>query len=431
MSKHMSIEDRQTISEQIRQGQSLSSIAKQIGKSQTTVAREVRKHRVVWDKPPYGRLANRCVKRHECIVRNACKDGCKQRCSTCKQCNSHCPIYEEEHCAKLNQPPYVCESCPNLNRCPLEKFRYDPFQAHQKYRETLVESRTGYNLTPDQIQLIDSQVTPLILQGQSVYHATIVCGNTLPVSGRTIYRLIDKCSLKARNIDLPRKSKLKPRKGVRKSHKIDPKCRLGRTYEDFLKFIEEHPDVMPVQMDSVVGGAGTNKVLLTLRFKGDFMPVFIRDRNTAATVLEWIEFLYDGLGHDDFCAFFPVILTDNGSEFSNPAAIETAPDGRSRTKVFYCEPMASWQKPNVERCHELFRRILPSGSSLDSFSQQDMIVAASHVNSYARQSLGGKTPMDSLAFYYGEERAGKLLRLLCQVRITAKDIVLSPDLLTR
>lgn len=431
MSKHMSIEDRKTISSLISQDQSLSSIAKQIGKSQTTVSRELRGHRTVWDKKPYGRVVNRCVNRHKCIVRDACKTGCKQRCSTCAQCNSHCPIYEEERCPRLNKPPYVCEPCPDLNRCPLEKFHYDPFYAQQEYRETLVESRTGYNLTPEQIRSIDNHITPLIFKGQSVYHATIVCGNDLPVSMRTVYRLIDKSALKARNIDLPRKCKLKPRKGLRKSHKIDAKCRINRTYDDFLKFIKERPGALPVQMDSVVGGAGSSKVLLTLRFEGDFMPVFLRNHNTAATVLEWIEFLYDGLGHDDFCAFFPVILTDNGSEFSNPTAIETAPDGRIRTRVFYCEPMASWQKPNVERCHELFRRILPSGSSLDAFSQQDMILAASHVNSYARERLGGKTPMDSLAFYYGEERADKLLRLLCQARIPAKDVILSPDLLRR
>ena len=246
-----------------------------------------------------------------------------------------------------------------------------------------------------------------------------------------MYRLIDKSALKARNIDLPRKCKLKPRKGGRPARKIDSACRVGRTYSDFEAYISSHPETLPVQMDSVVGGAGTTKVLLTLRFEGDFMPVFLRDSNTAKSVLDWINFLYNGLGHDDFCAMFPVILTDNGSEFSDPAAIETAPDGTPRTKVFYCDPMASWQKPNVERCHELYRRILPSGCSFDDLTQDDLTLTASHVNSYARYGLGGKTPMDTLAFYYGKERSDKLLRLLGQTRIPAPEIVLSPALLGR
>ena len=93
--------------------------------------------------------------------------------------------------------------------------------------------------------------------------------------------------------------------------------------------------------------------------------------------------------------------------------------------------MASWQKPNVERCHEMFRRILPSGSSFDSFSQEDMALVASHVNSYARPGLSDKTPFDTLAFFYGEEHSAKLLRLLGHTRIPPDEIVLSPALLKR
>ena len=78
MSKHISIEDRQTIAFLIMQGHSLGDIAKQIGKAQTTVSREILNHRTIWDKKPYGWIVNRCVKRRECIMRNACKSGCKQ-----------------------------------------------------------------------------------------------------------------------------------------------------------------------------------------------------------------------------------------------------------------------------------------------------------------------------------------------------------------
>lgn len=184
-------------------------------------------------------------------------------------------------------------------------------------------------------------------------------------------------------------------------------------------------------MDSVVGGTGTSKVLLTFYLIGYYMPVFLRDNNTAQSVLDWIEFLYNGLGHDDFCAMFPVILTDNGTEFSNPAAIETAPDGSVRTRVFYCDPQASWQKPNVERCHEMYRRILPSGCSFDDLSQSDMALIASHVNSYARPHLGNRSPIDMLAVYFGQKRAEALLRLLGHTPIPLAEIILSPALIGR
>ena len=340
-------------------------------------------------------------------------------------------MYVEERCLKLDQPPYVCAGCPEVNRCPLEKFCYDPLYAQREYRTTLVEAREGFNLTEEELSAIDTQVTPLIFNGQSIHHAVLASNSKVTVSRRTIYRLVDKSALRARNIDLPRKCKLKPRKGTKRTRRVDSACRNGRTYADYTAFIKEHPDVMPVQMDSVVGGSGTMKVLLTFRFNGDYMPVFLRDNNTAQSVLDWIEFLYDGLGHEDFCAFFPVILTDNGSEFSDPSAIEKSPDGSLRTRIFYCDPQASWQKPNVERCHEMYRKILPSGCSFDDLTQQDMTLVASHVNSYARHALGDKTPLDTLAFYYGEARAQKLLRLLGHVRIPPKEIILTPALIGR
>ena len=431
MSQHMNQNDRQIICAGLKNGESLRAIARQISKNPSTVSREIRGHRIVWDHKPYGRGHNRCVNRNNCNLRGVCNASCTHRCSACGKCAKDCSLYQEEHCSRLDQPPYTCMSCPELNRCPLEKFRYDPFYAQQEYTQTLSEARTGFNLTSAELRNIDERITPLILQGQSVYHAALVCDDSVTVSSRTIYRLVDRCALKARNIDLPRKCKLKPRSGVKPSKKIDKNCRNGRTYSDFKLYMEQHPDVNPVQMDSVVGGMDTSKVLLTFHFIGDFMPAFLRDNNTARTVQDWIEFLYTGLGHNDFCAFFPVILTDNGSEFSNPAAIETASDGTPRTKVFYCDPQASWQKPHVERCHEMYRRILPSGCSFDDLTQNDMALVASHVNSYARHALGDKAPFETLAFYYGKSRADKLLRLLGQVRIPPDMIILSPALLGR
>lgn len=94
-------------------------------------------------------------------------------------------------------------------------------------------------------------------------------------------------------------------------------------------------------------------------------------------------------------------------------------------------PMVPWQKPHVERCHEFFRRTLSSGSSLDLFMQKDMTFVASHVNSYGGPNLDDRCPFDTLAYFYGKERAARLLRLLGHVRIPPEKIILSPALLKR
>lgn len=46
------------------------------------------------------------------------------------------------------------------------------------------------------------------------------------------------------------------------------------------------------------------------------MLAFIRDHNTARSVTEVFNRLYELLGHEVFNALFPVILTDRGSEFT-------------------------------------------------------------------------------------------------------------------
>ena len=78
------------------------------------------------------------------------------------------------------------------------------------------------------------------------------------------------------------------------------------------------------------------------------MLAFIRDHNTARSVTEVFNRLYELLGHETFTMLFPVILTDRGSEFTNPLSIEFNAKGERRTHVFYCDPQRSDQKGGIE-----------------------------------------------------------------------------------
>ena len=92
--------------------------------------------------------------------------------------------------------------------------------------------------------------------------------------------------------------------------------------------MEQHPDTAVVQMDSVIGSKG-GKVLLTIYFVNvSLMLGFLREANTSKSVIDIYDELYHRLGGQDFRKLFPVILTDNGSEFSNPKCIENGPDGK-------------------------------------------------------------------------------------------------------
>ena len=207
--------------------------------------------------------------------------------------------------------------------------------------------------------------------------------------------------------------------------KVDKACRIGRTFDDFLEFLKENPDCPVVQMDSLEGVKG-GRVLLTVHFvKTEFMLAFIRDRNTAASVHSIIERIYEILTPEVFSELFPVILTDNGSEFSDPVSIETGSDGIARTRIFYCEASSPYQKGAIENNHEFIRRIIPKGTSPDNFTQKDIDLMMYHINSYTRANLGDRSPYEMFAIIYGED----ILKKMGAEPVPANDIVLLPSLI--
>ena len=122
---------------------------------------------------------------------------------------------------------------------------------------------------------------------------------------------------------------------------------------------------------------------------------------------------------------FPVLLGDNGSEFSNPVALEIDTEFNHRTQVFYCDPSAPYQKGAAENNHEFIRRVLPKGTSFDQLSQADVNLMMDHINSYSRASLGDHSPYEVFRMFCGQE----VLDLLGAHFISPNDITLRPELL--
>lgn len=430
MSKHLTLDDRSHIASSLDKQESFAAIATALGKDCTTISKEIRNHRVFQKVGAPGRSFNACKLRFHCDKRHICtvcsRSGNRSFCWSCAQCNKYCPDFVEDKCRRLENPPYVCNGCPDLQKCTLEKCFYRPVLAQQEYRDTLSESRQGISLSQQEILRLDSIISPLILKGQSIHHIYVNNKDLIMISESTIYRLIGYNLFTARNIDLPRKVRFSARK-VEKHIKIDQLCRTERTYEDYLAFMAEHPDLPVVEMDSVIGKKG-GKVLLTLHFvRAEFMIAFLRDTNDSQSVIDIFNRLYLELRSDIFMDIFPVLLTDNGSEFSNPGAIEFDSQGNRRTRLFYCDPSAPHQKGAAERNHELIRYCIPKGTSMDDLTQEMVSHMMDNINSLTRKSLGDKCPYDVLCFLYGE----KVLDLLGCHRIPADDVTLTPAVFDR
>jgi IS30 family transposase len=426
--KHLTDTERLQIEQWLKDGVSIKQIALKLNKSTSTISREIRSRLTVSDKYAPYRIHNRCATRNSCDKRSLCidKPNCTKLCSTCSYCNALCEDYQEQLCYKLYEPPYVCNGCIEERRCVLRKKYYLHRKAHEAYREMLVESRIGANITEDELLALDEIVSPLVMRGHSVHHIVTHNPDQFEVSEKSIYRYVSGGLLKARNIDMPRVCRIRPRKSKPVVHKVDSSCRIGRTYADFLEFIQSSGSSV-VEIDSVIGRIG-GKVLLTLMFKScDLMLAFIRDRNTSQSVIDVFNYLDRTLGRETFSRLFPACLADNGSEFSNPKALENDAQGDRRTRLYYCDPFSSFQKPNVELNHEFIRKVLPKGRSFDDLSQNDISLMMSHINSYSREKLNDKSPFDAFSFLYGND----ILEKLGVNRIPANDILLKPSLLKK
>ena len=341
-----------------------------------------------------------CAMYHICKLKHLCDDSkCNRSCKNCFYLNptKFCPKFKLFTCDIPSKPPYVCNGCKLYNTSPLEQRVYSAKQAQAAYERTLFKSRKGINMTSEEFQELNNLISPLVLKGQPLSHIFAVHADEIPVSRRTLYNYFDQSVFKARIIDLPRRVRYKKRKtnSQKQTRHLQQAYRNKRTYKDFEFFLQQHPDASVVEMDTVKGNQSSGKCLLTLLFRNcSFMLIILLPKCTQESVINAINNLTDSIGIRLFRKYFSVILTDNGSEFKNPYDIEKTPDGKHRTYVFYCDPYVSNQKSRLEKNHEFIRYVIPKGRSMYKYTQEDINLMASHINSTARDSLNGASPFD-------------------------------------
>ena len=422
-STHLTADDRIRIEALLREGCSLRYIADRLDKSPSTISRELAKHTQVHDTNFCD-----CLHSHSCTLHHVCSStACRRKCSTCRKAKRYCNDYVKAHCdSLLNSPVRLCNSCHKQRYCHFEKHLYDGGAAQREYRSTLVSSRDGFDLTAADFQKINDIVSPLVKKGQSVYHIVQTNRASLPVSGSALRRLIGINEPDVRPIDLPEAVKRKPRKKAA-PHSVPAPSKEGHLYKDYLSYIQ-YSGLPAVQMDCVEGVQEDRSVILTLHFVMFHMQLlFILDEHTSSAVVRMLDVIEETLGKGLFASCFPLILTDNGHEFSDITGMERSIYGGQRTRVFFCEPNRSDQKAECENNHRLLRDIIPKGTSLERFMQADMTMAANHLNSYVRKSLFGKCPYDPAMAALPED----FFLLLGLEPIPAVEVTMKPCLLKK
>ena len=387
--KPMTLDDRIEIQECLSKGMTFKAIGERIGKNQTTISREVKIHM-----EPYT--------------------------------NSF--VRTDEVCPKLLKAPFVCNGCEKKSRssCPYKRQLYVAKKAQAEYDTVLVESRTGIPLNKESFYETERIISEAVQNGQHIYH--IIQSNNLPISTATVYRHIQKRYYSITPMDLPRAVKFKPRNS-KESDYVPKWAREGRTFNDFLAFVEDNSDLPLVQLDTVIGRIG-GKVIMTIHFvNSDFMIGLLLENKTATEAANKIQTLkaeLKALGFN-FGEIAPLLLTDNGGEFSIVSAFENDAEGNAEYNLFLCEPCSPLEKAEIEKNHTLFRDIVKTGTSFDDFTQETVNLIFSHVNAVKRKQFNGKSAYDMFSFYYSEILASALGISF----VPANEVIQSPKLLAK
>jgi IS30 family transposase len=408
---HLTKSEREVIQAGIENGSTKSDIARTIGKDATTVAKEIRRHRLLKPRNTFGRPIL-CAK--------------MAKCST-KPCLKKCAGFVEPKCARRDISPGACNKCDKVGRCLYDKYFYHASKADETYRRELVECREGLNLTPEERAKIGGIISPLLENGQSV-HQVISAHPEIGISQRSLYTYIESGVFKEFGVDnFSLKEQVNRRLPKKYKKRKEPANFNGRKYEDFLKFRKENPETPVTEMDTVYNSPSGPYLQTFIFEKTGFMIGFLHNERTNEAMSGSLNSLQSKLGAVVFSRLFSLLLTDRGSEFEKWEMFERDSPGNTRLRIFYCDPMQSSQKPHVENNHNYIRDIIPNGFPLSRLAQADIDLMFSHINSVPRLSLCDKTPYEMFCFLHGK-KAAKLLNIAAVAR---DDVVLKPHLIFR
>lgn len=385
---HLTVQERIIIEKGIENGSTKAAIALTIGKDKSTVGKEIKKHRELVHKSSYK---INCANMKNCSHNHVC---------------DNCADFKPFTCNRRDRSPGACSGCSKYTHCRYDKYRYKADFSHKKYREDLVDTRTGINISYEECKAMADIIVPLIKAGHSPYH--IVTNHPeLNISEKTLYNYIENGIFREfglLDIDLRIKTKRKIAKKASNKYKKreDKKYLNGRTYDDFINYTAENKNLSVVEMDTVYNNGSTGPFMQTFKFLDySFMFIVYQEEKTAKSMVEGVDLLEKILGKDLFSEEVAIIKTDRGSEFCDTEEFEKEENKSRRTRIFYCDPMASGQKGSLENNHKEIRYICPKENDLKDLglnSQEKANLIVSHINSQSKEHLKGKSPLEVMEF---------------------------------
>lgn len=394
---HLSYEDRINIENGLNNNKSINKISKEIDRNHSTILREIDRNKKFSEPSQWNNF---------------------------KKNNPDIDL----SCDRLKKSPYVCNGCKSRSGCRKLRYTYYAREAQKMYEELKIDSRTGIDLTQSQIDKINEVIKPLLDKGQTLNHLYINHPETLDLSKTTFYRHVNNGVFNFGPLDFPRIVKYKHRKKKKtRRTRQEREILKNRKYTDFIEYISNNPNTTIVEMDTVEGINTEQFCFLTLLWRNsNFMLIFKLESQTKDEVSKVFKWLQETLDYDTYKKMFEVILTDNGHEFYGVEDIENIQNtGENITKLFYCDPGASYQKGALEKNYEFIRYVLPKKTSFKDVTKEQVILIMNNINNLCRESLNDKTPYEAMQFLVNKE----ILKKLNNYYIAPDDVILNKSLL--
>ena len=389
----------------LERGASCREIARELGRSPSTVSAEVSSHRFVT--APKSRRGERVDAGTDLSA--ACP-----RLAAWPRCCNGCGRYRALGCKRR---PHVF---------------YDARAAQLCADSVLVSSRRGIDADEPAAAARLEAIRDCLRRGLSPEQMAARNGGPVDLSPSTIYRWVSAGYDGMTNMELRRKGRLQAEEARRRAGGHAPlrpqvACRVPRPRGGRVR-------AAAWEMDTVEGAREDSACLLTLLHRPSRLQLALPlGGKTAGCVADALGDIREVLGADGMGRVFRAVLTDNGAEFSDEAAIAALlGEGPGETRLFYCDPGRSDQKGACERNHVEIRKLLPKGAGIrfDRLAPADLALAMSHVNSEPRGALGFATPARAFRAMLGEDAAA-LLDAYGVWDVPLGDLDLTPGLIER
>lgn len=396
--------ERDTVQRMLERGASCRQIARELGRSPSTVCSEVASHRFV--------TAPR-ERRGERVDASADLSAACPRLAAWPRCCNGCGRYRAIGCKRR---PHVF---------------YDARAAQLCADSVLASSRRGIDADEPAAAARLEAIRGCLRRGLSPEQMAARNGGPVDLSPSTIYRWVAAGYDGMTNMELRRKVGYRPRRRAPAASATRHSPR--RSYAAFLG-LGEDACAAAWEMDTVEGAREDSACLLTLLHRPSrlqlALPLAAKDAESVAAALGGVRSV---LGAGGTGRVFRAVLTDNGAEFSDEGAIAALiGEEPGETRLFYCDPRRSDQKGACERNHVEIRKLLPKGRGLrfDRLVPADLSLAMSHVNSEPRGALGFATPARAFRAMLGDDAAA-LLEAYGIEDVPIDELDLTPGLIAR